>query len=155
MVRIPFTRAEVGILRLILRLLCVEKMYEILKSARDATREQASDSKVLGDLLVPMDVWHMHDRVLQNMCENVKGEAAGDEIGINMSTEPIEFYRGVLTHQFEVGEIISNNGDVFSRMVDVCKKNQALLLAKINRAVAQHELQTIPTNVFRVPQGRN
>lgn len=152
-VRIPYTRQEVAVLRGVLRIVTVQRLQEVVSSGRTFTKEQVSDNRMLTDVLRFMDIWHMHDRLLQNFMENTPGSATGDEVAINMHADPIEFYRELLAIPLNLLPGVAD--DTFNKMIEICRANQAPLLEKLNQAVAQAQRVPVPINVFRAPQGKN
>ena len=147
LIRIPFTRYEVGMLRAMLRIMMLHRLHDSIGAMRTATREQVDDSHALSEHLKFVDMWHTHDHLLWKFQENVAGDKMEDEVAITMHPSIINFYREVLTYNFTTAGI--DGGPMYTKMVEQAVQYQVPILKKLNDTVAAAEMQTLPINVFR------
>ncbi len=120
-VTVPLRRSDLAALRIMLRVLTVQRLMEAITTLRPKTQEQCSDMVMLTELLKYQDAHRTYDHHLLSALEASIVQGV-DEIKVPMSPAALKFYQTITTTQWDAGTTIV--AGAWTKMIDVCRKTQ-------------------------------
>lgn len=127
LLKIRLSVANLEDIRMMLRVLTVQRLAEVVTQARIATTEDVSNSRVLTDILKFTDIYNNYDHHV--LCALQTATAFGDkEIDVPMTAASLKFYQAVAVTEFDVGVVRS---DVYEKMVLSCRRAQKELATRL------------------------
>lgn len=137
--KLELTREDIIGLRMMIRVLAVQRLAELVTTARK--REEVTNSAFLTEILRYTDLYRTFDHHMVSYFERCQA-ANSEAVEVVLTEEALNFYRNICGYNYAPGQIKSG---VYDQMIDVCKASQVRIKKKIDAVIG--EVEPMVTNM--------
>lgn len=116
--KLTMTTTEIADLRLMLRVVAVQRYAEVVLAASNKAQTQM---RCLGDLLRHADTYRVFDHHLAGYADTCSAQSQ-EEIEVLMNSASLKLYRDIVNVDFKTGVLAT---DTYATMVETCRTAQA------------------------------
>ncbi len=148
-VYVPLRVEDLNMLKLMLRVLTVQRFIEAV--SRDRTALDVTDLQMVVEVLKFSDIYRTHDHLLMTALESMKANGLG-EARVPFVGSVRDFFQEVAQAKFEVGPVVS---DVWTTYIKSCVDARDGLLERLAIAETIPGVETVAVANVPPATGRN